>query len=151
MAAPPACATTLGSRHLTSGKGLGEGLCLGWCPECHFRAGPAHALLRQDVFLTALVQASDSTGVPWKLSRQQLQGYPGFLAFPPFRRLSTLLWDLLGVPVTGELLLPQSCHLPSGLETVRNWRPKPPARSNSDVWASLSPPQATPVSGGHSP
>lgn len=147
----PACATTLGSRHLASGKGLGEGLCLGWFPECHFRAGPAHALLTQDVFLTALVQASESTGVPWRLSTQQLEGYPGFLAFLPFRRLSTLLWDLLGIPVTGELRLLHFCHLPSGLETVQNLLPPPPARSNGDVWALLSPPQTTPVSGDHSP
>lgn len=146
----PACATTLGSRHLASGKGLGEGLCLGWFPECHFRAGPAHALLRQDVFLTALVQASESTGVTWRLSRQQLEGYPGFLAFLLFRRLSTLLWDLLGIPVTGSCCSGSSATYRQGWR-LENLLPPPPARSNGDVWALLSPPRTTPVSGGHSP
>lgn len=44
-------------------------------------------------------------------------GLPWISGLLLFRRLSTLLWDLLGIPVTGELLLRQFCHLPSGVET----------------------------------
>lgn len=49
--------------------------------------------LRQGVALMALVKASETTGVLWRLSREQQEGYTGVRGFPPFLSLSTLLQE----------------------------------------------------------